>query len=84
MIDVVYALCAVTSLACTLLLARAFFATRTRLLLWSALCFAGFTLQNVTLLVDKATPMVDLSLARTLPALAGVLLLLWGLVWESR
>jgi hypothetical protein len=84
MITLVYALCALTSLVCTVLLARAYVRSRMRLLLWSALCFAGFSLQNVLLLVDRATPAVDLSVARTLPALLGVLLLLWGLVWESR
>jgi hypothetical protein len=29
-------------------------------------------------------PTMDLSLWRTLPALAGVALLLYGLVWETR
>ena len=84
MIVVVYALCTATSLGCAVLLARSFLHTRTRLLLWSALCFAGFAVQNALLLVDRATPAVDLSVARTLPALAGVLLLLYGLVWEGR
>ena len=84
MIAVVHVLCALTSGLCALLLARAFFRTRARLLLWSALCFTGMALQNVLLLVDKATPTVDLSLTRTLPALLGVLILLYGLVWEGR
>ena len=81
---VLYALCAVTSLACMLLLAKGFRATRARLLLWSALCFAGFTIQNAMLVLDRATPSVDLSIARSVPALVGVLLLVFGLVWESR
>ena len=81
---IVYILCALTSLLCAVLLARAFARTRSRLLLWSALCFAGMALQNALLLVDKATPTIDLSIPRTLPALIGVLLLLYGLVWESR
>jgi hypothetical protein len=84
MIALVHVLCAVTSILCVLLLARAFVRTRARLLLWSALCFAGMALQNVLLLIDKATPGIDLSVPRTLPALLGVLLLLYGLVWESR
>jgi hypothetical protein len=84
MIGVVYVLCALTSVLCALLLARAFVRTRARLLLWSALCFTGMALQNVLLLVDKATPTIDLSLTRTLPALLGVLILLYGLVWEGR
>jgi hypothetical protein len=80
----VYILCAVTSILCAVLLARGYARTRTRLLLWSALCFTGFALQNALLVVDKATPSVDLSVARTLPAVLGVLLLLWGLVMETR
>ena len=84
MTAVLYALCAVTSLACMLLLAKGFRATRARLLLWSALCFAGFTIQNAMLVLDRATPSVDLSIARSVPALVGVLLLVFGLVWESR
>jgi hypothetical protein len=80
----VYALCAATSLLSAFLLARSFLRTRSRLLLWSALCFVGFAVQNVFLVVDKATPEIDLSLARSLPGLVGVLLLLYGLIWETR
>jgi hypothetical protein len=84
MIAVVHVLCALTSALCAVLLARAFVRTRARLLLWSALCFTGMALQNALLLVDKASPTLDLSLTRTLPALLGVLILLFGLVWEGR
>ena len=85
MATLVYALCALTSLACAVLLLRAYAASRVRLLLWSGLCFAGLAANNVLLLIDKRlTPTVDLSLWRSLPALAGVALLLYGLVWETR
>jgi hypothetical protein len=85
MATLVYALCALTSLACAVLLLRGYAAGRVRLLLWSGLCFAGLALNNVLLLVDKRlVPAVDLSLWRTLPAVAGVALLLYGLVWETR
>jgi hypothetical protein len=81
----VYALCALTSLACAVLLLRGYAASRARLLLWSGLCFAGLALNNILLLVDKRlVPTMDLSLWRTLPAVAGVALLLYGLVWETR
>lgn len=81
----VYALCALTSLACAVLLLRGYAASRARLLLWSGLCFAGLALNNILLLVDKRlVPAMDLSLWRTLPAVAGVALLLYGLVWETR
>jgi hypothetical protein len=85
MATLVYALCALTSLACAVLLLRGYAASRARLLLWSGLCFAGLAANNVLLLIDKrVVPTVDLSLWRSLPALAGVALLLYGLVWETR
>jgi hypothetical protein len=80
----VYLLCAATSALCAGLLIRSYLANRTRLLLWSSLCFTGLALNNLLLVVDKATPEVDLSVARSLPALAGILLLLYGLIWDSR
>ena len=85
MATLVYALCALTSLACAVLLLRGYASTRARLLLWSGLCFVGLALNNTLLLVDKRlVPTMDLSLWRTLPAVAGVALLLYGLVWETR
>ena len=85
MATLVYTLCALTSLACAVLLLRGYASSRVRLLLWSGLCFGGLALNNILLLVDKRlVPEVDLSLWRTLPALAGLALLLYGLVWETR
>ncbi len=84
MSTIVYGLCALTGLLCAVLLARSFFQTRSRLLLWSALCFVGLAVQNIVLVIDKATPAIDLSLGRTLPAVLGLALLLYGLVWETR
>ena len=80
----VYLLCAATSLLCAVLLVRSYVRTRTRLLLWSALCFSGLAINNLALVVDKANPEVDLSLARSLPALIALLLMIYGLVWDSR
>ena len=85
MATLVYALCALTSLLCFALLVRGYLRTRARLLLWASLCFAGLALNNVILFVDvRVVPAVDLSAWRALPALAGVLLLVYGLVWDSR
>jgi hypothetical protein len=85
MTTLVYALCALTSLACAVLLLRGYAGTRVRLLLWSGLCFTGLAANNLLLLIDmRMVPGVDLSLWRTLPALAGLALLLYGLVWETR
>jgi hypothetical protein len=80
----VFVLCALTSLACAALLLRGWRRTRQRLLLWSGLCFAGLALNNLLLIVDvRFTPAHDLSLVRTLPALVGVGLLLYGFVWDA-
>ena len=85
MATLVYALCALTALACAVLLLRGYARNRVRLLLWVGLCFAGLTLNNVLLIVDRRlVPEVDLSLWRTLPALVGILVLVYGLVWETR
>ena len=84
MIQLVYILCALTSLACAVLLFRGYARTRVRLLLWSGLCFAGLAVNNAFLVLDEHTMMTDLSNWRTLPALVGAALLIYGLVWDSR
>jgi hypothetical protein len=85
MATLVYSLCAFTSFACAALLLRGYRQTRTRLLLWSAVCFAGLFLNNALLLVDmRMVPDVDLSAWRSLPALIGVYALLYSLVWDTR
>ena len=82
---VVYALCALTSIACAWLLLRGYARSRVRLLLWSGLCFAGLAVNNILLFIDlRVFPEADLSLFRTIPAIAGVALLLYGLIWEAR
>jgi hypothetical protein len=85
MAESVYALCAATSVLCAILLFRGYRATRTRLLFWSSLCFAGLAVNNVLLFVDLILlPTVDLFIWRTAAALVGMSVLLFGIVWESR
>ncbi len=82
---IVYALCALTSIACAALLLRGYIRSRVRLLLWSGLCFAGLAVNNVLLFIDlRVIPETDLSLMRTFPAVVGVMLLIYGLIWETR
>ncbi|HEX6902196.1 MAG TPA: DUF5985 family protein [Thermoanaerobaculia bacterium] len=85
MVPVIYSLCALTSFACCVLLWRGWRAGGNRLLLWSALCFAGLTVNNLLLVIDKVVlpTQVDLYTARLLSALVAVSLLLYGLVWEE-
>jgi drug/metabolite transporter (DMT)-like permease len=84
MAAVVYILCAVLSLACSILLYRGFQKNNFRMLFWSSLGFLGFALNNVLLFVDMITgPELDLSIVRTLPALLGMVVLIYGLIQES-
>jgi hypothetical protein len=84
MAEAVYILCALTSLACAVLLLRAWRRTRLRLLLWSGLCFAWLVINNLVLFADWVLfPELDLSLVRSATALAGVSTLLFGLIWDG-
>jgi uncharacterized protein DUF5985 len=84
MAAITYMLCALTCLACAVLLLRGWRETRGALLLWSGLCFSGLTLGNVLLVLDRVfLPAVDLSTARLAVAFGSMLLLIFGLVWES-
>ncbi len=85
MAPAVYVLCALTSLACAVLLLRAFRVRGVRLLLWSGLAFVGFTVGNIMLVVDRVAtgPEVDLAMWRSLPVLAGLAVLIYGLVWDA-
>lgn len=80
----VHILCALTSIACAALLIRGYLKSRVRLLLWSSLCFIGLALNNVMLVTDELVfPLIDLPIPRALPALIGLVALIFGLVWEA-
>jgi hypothetical protein len=84
MAEIVYLLCALTSMFCALLLVRSYRRQRTRLLMWSTLCFVGLALNNILLVVDLVlVPGVDLALVRTATALVALVLLVVGLIWEA-
>ena len=84
MATIVYLLCALTSIACSVLLLRGFAASRVRLLLWGGLCFAGLAVNNALVFVDLVlVPQVDLSLARNAAALVAMAVLVYGLVWDA-
>jgi hypothetical protein len=81
---VVYIHCSLTSALCALLLLRRYARQKLRLLLWSGVCFVGLALNNLLLIVDtRILPETDLSIVRTIPAIIGVGLLVYALVWES-
>jgi hypothetical protein len=82
---VLYVLAVLTSVACMALLFRGYAQTGVRLLLWSALCFVGLSVNNILLFFDVIVfpTEVDLRPFRLLAALAGMLFLLYGFIWES-
>jgi hypothetical protein len=88
MAEAVYVLCAITSVMCAALLYQGYRGSRSRLLFWSSLCFAGLAINNVLLLLDLTVfsdvPEVDLRLWRTGLAVGAIYMLIHGLVGESR
>jgi hypothetical protein len=83
--SLVYALCALTSAGCAVLLIRGYRRQRSRLLLWSSLCFAGLFLNNLLLFIDLVlVPSIDLSPWRGFLGLAALLIFLYGLVWDTK
>jgi hypothetical protein len=81
---IVYVLCFLTSAACAWLLGRSYRRTGMRLLLWSSICFLLLAGNNVMLIFDLVIwpDDVDLRLFRQGFALAAVLSLIWGFIWE--
>lgn len=80
----VYTIGAVTSVACAALLLRAYRDSRAHLLLWASVCFVGLALNSIGLFIDKVVaPEVDLSVWRSLPALAGLVAFVYGLIREQ-
>lgn len=79
----VYLLCFLTASACALLLARTYWRTGMRLLLWSALCFLCLAGNSLVVIVDLLVLRdTDLSLVRTGLSLAAVCVLLYGFIWD--
>lgn len=85
MATALYIATCLTTLLCAILLLRAFASVRTKLLLWSGLCFAGLTISNLLVIADLVLfPKIDLYSYRLLSAAIAIALLLYGLVWESQ
>lgn len=85
MAALIYGMCALTALLCAWLLLQAYRRSRYKLLLWSSVCFAGLTLNNIVLIVDKlVVPYQDLSVLRSATALASLMVLLYGLIWDAK
>jgi integral membrane sensor domain MASE1 len=84
MVLLIYALCSLTALACSVLLLLGSRRTGSRMLFWSGLCFAGLTLTNLLVIADHYLfREVDLAPLRLGSALIAVSLLLYGLIFEE-
>jgi hypothetical protein len=81
----VFLLCLATSAACAWLLFRQYARMQTRLLLWSAVCFIGLTINNLLVVIDILVLSDAMSLlpARHLSSLLAVGVLLYGFIWEA-
>jgi hypothetical protein len=83
--EAVYLLCAATSIVCGVLLLRGYHLSGTRLLFWASFCFLGLAINNVMLFMDLIVfREIDLFWWRTVPAIGGMVILLYGLICESR
>jgi hypothetical protein len=81
----IYVLCACASALCTALLCRGYLHTRTRLLLWTSVCFFFLCINSILLVADRLIwSGADLSLARGIAGLVGLAALVAGLIWEVK
>ncbi|WP_129791669.1 DUF5985 family protein [Sphingosinicella sp. CPCC 101087] len=79
----VYLLCFLTGGACAVLLARNYWRTGARVLLWSALCFLLLAGNSFVVILDLLViRTVDFRLVRTLLSLGAVGVLLFGFIWD--
>ncbi len=85
MAAVIYGLCALTAFLCAWLLLAAYRRSSYRLLLWGGLCFAGLTLTNGVLILDKIflPETIDLSVWRYAMTLLSLLVFIYGLIWDT-
>lgn len=81
---IIYGLCAFTAALCAWLLLKAYAQVHRRLLLWGGVCFVGITFNNLLLILDKIyLPHMDLSIPRHSMFLLSVMVLLYGLIWDT-
>jgi uncharacterized membrane protein len=81
----VYALCALTSAFCAALLVRAYWRTKARLLLWSAIAFVCLAINNALVFADLVVVGPEISLVpyRHFAALAAVSVMIFGCIRDA-
>jgi hypothetical protein len=81
---VVYLLCLGASAVCAGLLARTYGMVRSRLLLWTSISFVFLAINNLLLVADQLVFLqVDLWPYRQVLLLCGLMVLLFGFIWET-
>ncbi len=79
-----YILGMLVTLLCGILLARGYRQSRKRLLLWSSICFLGLALNSALIFVDLVLlPSTDLHLLRRGVVAVSMIVLIYGLIWDS-
>ncbi len=81
----VYVLCALTSAFCAALLVRAYWRTKARLLLWSAIAFIFLAANNALVFADMVIVGSSISLVpfRHAAALAAVSVMIFGCIRDA-
>jgi hypothetical protein len=85
MAEIVFILCAIMSVICTVMLLEGYRKTRNQLLLWSGFCFLLLAIDNTFLCVDLIVfPLVEMHgpFWRNLMTAVSGSLLLFGLIME--
>lgn len=85
MATIVYSLCCIASIACAYALLKCYIRARSHILFWSGICFIGLALNNILLVIDLVilAEGPDLYLLRTFPLFTGLILLIYGMIWET-
>jgi hypothetical protein len=84
MAALIYVLGVLVTTLSSVLLISAYVQVRRPLLLWSGICFAGLAASNAILVLDLVFyPSVNMYLWRLVVAAGAMLVLVYGLVWES-
>ena len=81
---IIYLLCTLTSFICAWMLLKSYITTKSKILLWSSLCFMTLFVSNIFLVIDALTgPEINLLTLRLIISLIALLFLLFGLIWED-
>jgi hypothetical protein len=80
----VYVMGILVTALCALLLLQGYAKVKQKLLLWSGLCFIGLTISNFLLFLDLVVwTEISLYTWRLSAAAVSLLVLVYGLIWES-